>query len=157
MDVFQRLFPLATVTPGDFKGLRLLTEAAGKRFHRGVVLYRGPDRPLPDAPSRRGIVLVDAESDAAPPGEPRKLTFLGWDAFGRGGVDGSEAQSAGVAKLVSAEAFLDPPPTVASAGRYLYYLRAQDGPGSLRGELRLRALYRYDFLAGHEEPLEIAK
>ena len=40
MDVFQRLFPLATVTPADFKGLRLLTEAAGKRFHRGVVLYR---------------------------------------------------------------------------------------------------------------------
>ncbi|MBN1942903.1 MAG: ATP-binding protein [Phycisphaerae bacterium] len=31
----------ATVSAGDFKGLRALAEETGKRFHRGVVLYRG--------------------------------------------------------------------------------------------------------------------
>jgi hypothetical protein len=31
----------ATVGSADFKGLRLLAEAAGRRFHRGVVLYTG--------------------------------------------------------------------------------------------------------------------
>jgi hypothetical protein len=33
----------ATVTGADFKGLRALAEAAGRRFHRGIVLYTGPD------------------------------------------------------------------------------------------------------------------
>jgi predicted AAA+ superfamily ATPase len=33
----------ATVTATDFKGLRLLQEAAGKRFHRGIVLYTGAE------------------------------------------------------------------------------------------------------------------
>ena len=33
----------ATVTGGDFKGLRALAEAAGRRFHRGVVLYAGAE------------------------------------------------------------------------------------------------------------------
>jgi hypothetical protein len=31
----------ATVNEHDFRGLRLLAEAAGKRFHRGIVLYTG--------------------------------------------------------------------------------------------------------------------
>lgn len=31
----------ATVTPADFRGLRKLQSAAGKRFARGVVLYDG--------------------------------------------------------------------------------------------------------------------
>lgn len=31
----------ATVGSGDFKGLRALSEIAGRRFHRGVVLYDG--------------------------------------------------------------------------------------------------------------------
>jgi len=31
----------ATVTSTDFKGLRVLADAAGRRFHRGVVLYTG--------------------------------------------------------------------------------------------------------------------
>jgi len=31
----------ATVTPADFKGMRLLAEATGKRFRCGVVLYDG--------------------------------------------------------------------------------------------------------------------
>ena len=31
----------ATVTPADFKGLRLLSEALGKTFHRGVCFYTG--------------------------------------------------------------------------------------------------------------------
>jgi hypothetical protein len=33
----------ATVGAGDFKGLRALSEAAGRRFHRGVVLYTGTE------------------------------------------------------------------------------------------------------------------
>lgn len=33
----------ATVTGGDFKGLRALAQAAGRRFHRGIVLYTGPE------------------------------------------------------------------------------------------------------------------
>ncbi|HUT52669.1 MAG TPA: ATP-binding protein [bacterium] len=32
----------ATVGPGDFKGLKLLSAALGPRFRRGVVLYTGP-------------------------------------------------------------------------------------------------------------------
>lgn len=33
----------ATVTGADFKGLRALAEAAGRRFHRGLVLYTGTE------------------------------------------------------------------------------------------------------------------
>lgn len=33
----------ATVTGADFKGLRALAHAAGRRFHRGVVLYTGTE------------------------------------------------------------------------------------------------------------------
>ena len=33
----------ATVTGSDFKGLRALAQAAGRRFHRGVVLYTGTE------------------------------------------------------------------------------------------------------------------
>ncbi|HYM62002.1 MAG TPA: ATP-binding protein [Thermoanaerobaculia bacterium] len=33
----------ATVTGADFKGLRTLSEAAGRKFHRGVVLYAGKE------------------------------------------------------------------------------------------------------------------
>lgn len=31
----------ATIGPDDFKGLRALSEIAGKRFHRGIILYDG--------------------------------------------------------------------------------------------------------------------
>jgi hypothetical protein len=112
-------------------------------------IYRGADRPLPGAASRRGLLLVEAASDDAPPQEPRKLRFVAFESLAR-----DEGERA--ARAVSAEAFLDPPPVLASAGRYLYYLRARGGPRGLRGELRPRALYRYDFLTGREEPLEIA-
>jgi predicted AAA+ superfamily ATPase len=33
----------ATVTGSDFKGLRALAQAAGRRFHRGIVLYTGTE------------------------------------------------------------------------------------------------------------------
>ena len=33
----------ATVTSTDFKGLRALADAAGRRFHRGIVLYTGAE------------------------------------------------------------------------------------------------------------------
>jgi uncharacterized protein len=33
----------ATVSPGDFKGLRALSETAGTRMHRGVLLYLGDE------------------------------------------------------------------------------------------------------------------
>jgi predicted AAA+ superfamily ATPase len=33
----------ATVTAADFKGLRSLAEAAGRRFRRGLVLYTGTE------------------------------------------------------------------------------------------------------------------
>lgn len=33
----------ATVTKADFKGLRALEQAAGRRFHRGLVLYTGSE------------------------------------------------------------------------------------------------------------------
>jgi predicted AAA+ superfamily ATPase len=33
----------ATVTSADFKGLRALEQAAGRRFHRGVILYTGSE------------------------------------------------------------------------------------------------------------------
>jgi predicted AAA+ superfamily ATPase len=39
----------ATVTGGDFKGLRALREMTGKRFTRGVLLYTGAE-PLPFGP-----------------------------------------------------------------------------------------------------------
>ena len=132
-----------------------LVAEAGPRLHvvararfgggRAIELYRGADRPLGNALTQKGVVLVDAESDAAPPGEPRRLLFLPFDAEG-------EAERS--ARLVCAEAFLDPPPVLASAGRYLYYLRAEGGPRGLPGEQRPRALQRYDFLTGREESLE---
>jgi predicted AAA+ superfamily ATPase len=31
------------VSPSDFKGLRTLGEIAGKRFHKGILLYTGND------------------------------------------------------------------------------------------------------------------
>jgi hypothetical protein len=112
---------------------------------RALELYRGADRPLGDAITQKGVVLVDAESDAAPPGEPRRLLFLPFDA---------EGESERSARLICAEAFLNPPPVLASAGRYLYYLRADGGPRGLPGEQRPRSLQRYDFLTGREESLE---
>jgi predicted AAA+ superfamily ATPase len=33
----------ATVSAADFKGLRTLAEAAGRRFRRGIVLYTGTE------------------------------------------------------------------------------------------------------------------
>ncbi len=33
----------ATLSPNDLKGLRALAQIAGKRFHRGIVLYTGQD------------------------------------------------------------------------------------------------------------------
>jgi predicted AAA+ superfamily ATPase len=39
----------ATVSAHDFKGLRVLAETVGSRFHRGVVLYTGTE-PLPFGP-----------------------------------------------------------------------------------------------------------
>jgi hypothetical protein len=33
----------ATVASTDFKGLRALADAAGRRFHRGIVLYTGAE------------------------------------------------------------------------------------------------------------------
>jgi hypothetical protein len=112
---------------------------------RAIELYRGADRPLGDTLTPKGVVLVDADSDAAAPGDPRRLLFLPFDAEG-------EAERS--ARQVCAEAFLDPPPVLASAGRYLYYLRAEGGPRGLPGEQRPRSLQRYDFLTGREESLE---
>jgi hypothetical protein len=158
-------------------GALLVFSAEGRRDYRvtrveleggeGETLYRGPDRPLPHASPRRGLLLVEAGSDDAPPGAPRRLDFVSFDALVRrragAGEEPAALPRAGARdepergrRLVSAEACLDPPPVIASAGRYLYYLRARGGPRGLRGELRPRALYRYDFLAGREEPLEIA-
>jgi hypothetical protein len=48
----------ATVTGTDFKGLRLLEEAAGRRFKRGVVLYTGSEV-IPFGP-RLYAVPIDA-------------------------------------------------------------------------------------------------
>ncbi len=146
-------------------GALLLFLQAGARDHEvrrvevagadaGETVYRGPDRPLPEAATKRGLVLVAAESDSAPPSEPRRLEFATFDALARGATAASEA-GASSPRLVCAEAILDPAPVVASAGRYLYYLRAQSGPRGLRGELRPRSLHRYDFLTGREEPLSI--
>jgi predicted AAA+ superfamily ATPase len=39
----------STVSMQDFKGLRALAELAGRRFHRGVVLYTGSE-PIPFGP-----------------------------------------------------------------------------------------------------------
>ena len=33
----------ATISAGDFKGLKALAEAVGDRFHRGVLLYTGTE------------------------------------------------------------------------------------------------------------------
>ena len=54
LDVGTRLVGIevkagATVNAHDFRGLRLLAEAAGKRFHRGIVLYTG-SQSLPFGP-----------------------------------------------------------------------------------------------------------
>jgi predicted AAA+ superfamily ATPase len=46
----------ATATAADFKGLRLLTEAAGKRFHRGLVLYTGTEV-VPFGPNLHAVPL----------------------------------------------------------------------------------------------------
>lgn len=48
----------ATVTAGDFKGLRSLAETAGRRFHRGLVLYTGTEV-VPFGP-RLHAVPIDA-------------------------------------------------------------------------------------------------
>ena len=151
------------VVPGRVRGWTFVTETGlfyavaqdGTRGHvvvrarfgggRAVELYRGPDRPLPDVLTQKGVVLVDAESDGARRDEPRRLLFLPFDREG-------DAERA--ARLISAEAFLAPPPVLASAGRYLYYLRAQGGPKGLPGPQRPRVLTSFDFLTGREDLLE---
>jgi hypothetical protein len=151
------------VVPGRVRGWTFVAETGlfyvvaqdGVRGHvvvrtrygggRAAELYRGPDRPLPDVLTQKGVVLVDAESDAARRDEPRRLLFLPFDREG-------DAERA--ARPICAEAFLAPPPVLASAGRYLYYLRAQSGPKGLPGPQRPRVLTSYDFLTGREDPLE---
>ena len=151
------------VVPGRVRGWTFVAETGlfyavaqdGTRGHvvvrarfgggRAVELYRGPDRPLPDVLTQKGVVLVDAESDGARRDEPRRLLFLPFDREG-------DAERA--ARLISAEAFLAPPPVLASAGRYLYYLRAQGGPKGLPGPQRPRVLTSFDFLTGREDLLE---
>lgn len=44
----------STVTAQDFKGLRVLAETTGKRFHRGIVLYTGAES-LPFGPELYAI------------------------------------------------------------------------------------------------------
>ena len=46
----------ATVSAKDFKGLRVLAEAVGKRFVRGVVLYTGTEV-IPFGPQLRAVPL----------------------------------------------------------------------------------------------------
>jgi hypothetical protein len=46
----------ATVNAADFKGLRFLAEAAGRRFHRGIVLYTG-DEVLPFGPGMHAVPI----------------------------------------------------------------------------------------------------
>ena len=45
-----------TVTENDFAGLEAFREAAGRRFHRGVVLYGGSER-LPFGPQLHALPL----------------------------------------------------------------------------------------------------
>lgn len=45
-----------SVTDGDFRGLRALAQLAGRRFHRGLVLYRG-ERIVPFAPNLHAAPL----------------------------------------------------------------------------------------------------
>jgi uncharacterized protein len=46
----------ATINEHDFRGLRLLAEATGKRFHRGIVLYAG-SQSLPFGPKLSALPI----------------------------------------------------------------------------------------------------
>ena len=46
-----------TVTAGDFNGLKALAELAGRRFHRGLVLYLGR-RAVAFAPNLQAVPLT---------------------------------------------------------------------------------------------------
>lgn len=66
----------ATVTGTDFKGLRALAQAAGRRFHRGVVLYTGTEV-VPFGPRLHAVPIEalwrwGARSVAAPSGVRRR-------------------------------------------------------------------------------------
>ena len=63
----------ATVTGADFKGLRALGEAAGRRFHRGIMLYTGSEV-VPFGP-RLHAVPIDAlwRWDARPAAAPSRV------------------------------------------------------------------------------------
>lgn len=61
MEVGSRLVAIevkagATINEHDFRGLRLLAEASGKRFHRGIVLYTGSES-LPFGPKLYAMPL----------------------------------------------------------------------------------------------------
>ena len=43
-----------TIVDADFKGLRVLADAAGRRFRRGIVLYTGPE-PVPFGPKLHAL------------------------------------------------------------------------------------------------------
>ena len=66
----------ATVTGADFKGLRALAQAAGRRFHRGIVLYTGAEA-VPFGPRLHALPVESlwrwgARPGAAPPGARRR-------------------------------------------------------------------------------------
>lgn len=59
----------ATIGPEDFKGLRALSQIAGKRFHRGIVLYDGAES-LPFGPGLQAMpisALWRLGAEKAPP------------------------------------------------------------------------------------------
>ncbi len=106
-------------------------------------LYRGKARPLASLHSFKGAVLSQQSGNLGD-GVTGQLLFHSYE---------SREREEGQARMLSEEAYLSPEPVLASAGRYLYYVRAEGGARGVPSRYRRRALYRYDFLTALEEPI----
>ena len=102
-------------------------------------LYQGKQRPLSFLPSIKGAIAFSASDDRTTQGI-RELHFYPYDA---------DEPSI----VLCDQVFQDVDPVLASGGRYLYYVRVEEGVDDVPTRYRKRAAYRYDFLTEREESL----
>jgi hypothetical protein len=108
-------------------------------------LYSGKTQPLYGLHTPRGVVLTEpTESQVT-----EKLWRLRFFPYP---FDQDSLKRAATTIVLCDAAFLEPAPTLSSAGRYLYYIRPEE-PRETWAVYRNRALYRFDFLTNREEIL----
>lgn len=126
-------------------GVYLVYAVGSQPGAKPTELYNKPGgQPLTNLHTIKGVVIAEASDD---PRVARSLDFFSFASADR--FEGPNKENGRLAEGV----FLDPAPFLSSAGRYLYYVRADAEPAEVSPAYRRRGLYRYDFLTQRELPI----